>query len=368
MQTISIFTPYIQWIKTKVANKNIIELRKDLKIDDLLFSEIGLNNPETFNAKIAPGHEVLYLGNVKITNDKLSGRNLDFTNLSYIEITGKDFSDFEPKSIYYSICFHSKISKSTIYNLHFHKCEFEDFRMSDSNFYSLCFYNCQLWTTSFNDCRLEDAIFSKTGLDNVSFYGVVTNNLFYTPKKTKWPKGQSYLLSNISKDFRTLKTLFQQNGNQKAASEAYYKEKKFKLKANINSINLISPFKNGKKYGFKVFQNSLKNQMINLKSLLLDGTSYMLWGFGEKPIRTLFASSIILVLYTFLYYFSSIDSIGGELINSFYLSTTMFTTLGFGDFSPFQSGSFKFLLTSEALLGIFIFGLFVAGYANKSKY
>lgn len=75
-----------------------------------------------------------------------------------------------------------------------------------------------------------------------------------------------------------------------------------------------------------------------------------------------------MTVYTGLYFISSIDTVGGNLINSFYLSSIMFTTLGFGDFVPFQNGGYKLLLSSEALLGAFIFGLFIAGYANKSKY
>jgi len=72
--------------------------------------------------------------------------------------------------------------------------------------------------------------------------------------------------------------------------------------------------------------------------------------------------------YTGLYYISGIETVEGNLTNSFYLSSIMFTTLGFGDFVPFQNGAYKLLLASEALFGAFTFGLFIAGYANKSKY
>jgi hypothetical protein len=99
-----------------------------------------------------------------------------------------------------------------------------------------------------------------------------------------------------------------------------------------------------------------------------DIISYSIWGFGEKPLRTIICSLVIILIYTSIYFMSTIDTIGGNLTNSFYLSTIMFSTLGFGDFIPFQTGSYKILLASEALIGVFTFGLFIAGYANKSKY
>lgn len=96
--------------------------------------------------------------------------------------------------------------------------------------------------------------------------------------------------------------------------------------------------------------------------------SYIIWGYGERPSRTVLFSVAIILLYAAIYFFSDIDQVGGDWINSLYVSTIMFTTLGFGDFAPFQIGSYKLLLSTEAMFGAFTFGLFIAGYANKAKY
>ena len=103
-------------------------------------------------------------------------------------------------------------------------------------------------------------------------------------------------------------------------------------------------------------------------TIIADSFSCLVWGFGERPFRTLISSAVVLLSYSICYFFSGVAPVNHDFSTSMYLSTIMFTTLGFGDFVPFQNGSFKIFMATEALFGVFIFGLFIAGYANKSKY
>jgi len=50
-----------------------------------------------------------------------------------------------------------------------------------------------------------------------------------------------------------------------------------------------------------------------------------------------------------------------------YLPIATFTTRGYGDI-PVKTNALKIACGSEAALGAFILGLFVAGFANKSRY
>jgi hypothetical protein len=93
-----------------------------------------------------------------------------------------------------------------------------------------------------------------------------------------------------------------------------------------------------------------------------------IWGFGEKPFRTLLFTLTTVTLYSLTYYFSNIQTISGNYRNCLYLSSIMFSTSGFGDYTPYDTGDLKLVPVSESLIGAFTFGLFIAGYANKSKY
>lgn len=104
----------------------------------------------------------------------------------------------------------------------------------------------------------------------------------------------------------------------------------------------------------------------------LKSLSYYYWEYGRKPHRILYYSVAIIVLFGFTYWLNndlialnsqSIKSLG--LWDSFYFSTTTFTTLGYGDFSPI--GWLRILSSIEAFFGVVNMGFLIAGYSN-TKY
>ena len=52
-----------------------------------------------------------------------------------------------------------------------------------------------------------------------------------------------------------------------------------------------------------------------------------------------------------------------NLLDSFYFSTTTFTTLGYGDLSPLSG--LRILSSIEAFLGLLNMGFLIAGYSNN---
>ncbi|WP_406541645.1 potassium channel family protein [Clostridium ljungdahlii] len=79
--------------------------------------------------------------------------------------------------------------------------------------------------------------------------------------------------------------------------------------------------------------------------------------------------SFLAILFYSCIYFSNKCSLNTvkNYSDSLYFSVITFSTLGYGDILP-QTSRLRLICGSEALLGIMCTGMFVAGFANKSKY
>jgi prepilin signal peptidase PulO-like enzyme (type II secretory pathway) len=96
----------------------------------------------------------------------------------------------------------------------------------------------------------------------------------------------------------------------------------------------------------------------------------LLFGYGERPVRVMLASALIILLCAFVY--ARPDSLvypGGYTEPSFlqglYFSTITFTTLGYGDFHPAADGFSRYLAMAEAISGAFLMALFVVCLAKR---
>jgi len=94
--------------------------------------------------------------------------------------------------------------------------------------------------------------------------------------------------------------------------------------------------------------------------------SYLLWGHGERPLRTFFFALGVIFLSAFFYTFGSLSSpehFRPGFFEALYFSVITFTTVGFGDITPV--GFTKWIATAEALSGVFIIPLLVIGLSRK---
>jgi hypothetical protein len=363
------FKPYFLWAKEKLGTDKIIKTKFSGELDT--FRYIGgtaPDVPEMCSASISPGISVLKLGGTKINGWGLTtDRNLDFTNLDFLQIDGKHHWDRE-HNIFYSSCRHLKFTNSIVNFTKFYACHFENLSSNDTRFYWTEFYNCDLFGANFENTSLVNFIIEDCSANSFSFNRVEVDNIIYTPPKNEWHSGIIGTYETVKDNYKRFRVLFQNNGHRKEAGEAYFNERLYNLKYNSGSLSFKSAFKLIWKQDFNFAKPQIIENFKKLNTVISDFVSYLIWGFGERPMRTMLFTIAILTLYTGIYFCSGVNTIGGNLTNSFYLSSIMFTTLGFGDFLPFQNGGFKILLASEALLGAFTFGLFIAGYANKSKY
>ncbi|MCV6626906.1 MAG: ion channel [Cellvibrionaceae bacterium] len=111
---------------------------------------------------------------------------------------------------------------------------------------------------------------------------------------------------------------------------------------------------------------------------IISKTVDLFCGYGEQPLRVVAFSSIIILGFASLYFFSGInfggqtvsfDPYGGwskngrALLDSIYFSVVTFTTLGYGDITPL--GISRLFAAIEALIGSFTLALFVVVFVKK---
>jgi tetratricopeptide (TPR) repeat protein len=95
--------------------------------------------------------------------------------------------------------------------------------------------------------------------------------------------------------------------------------------------------------------------------------SYLLWGHGERPIRTLLSGLAIVFLSAFLFTFGHLLA-NGEILKpgffeALYFSTVTFTTVGFGDITPV--GGARLVVMLESICGLLIIPLYIIGLSRK---
>ena len=95
--------------------------------------------------------------------------------------------------------------------------------------------------------------------------------------------------------------------------------------------------------------------------------SFIIWGYGERPSRTLLSGILIIFLSAFLYLGGTLVKEGvifkADFLEALYFSIITFTTVGYGDIAPL--GALKIVAAVEAFCGIFIMPLFIIGLTRK---
>ncbi|MFH0732649.1 MAG: ion channel [Candidatus Omnitrophota bacterium] len=95
--------------------------------------------------------------------------------------------------------------------------------------------------------------------------------------------------------------------------------------------------------------------------------SYLIWGHGERPLRTFFTSLFIIFASAFFYMSSNLFAGGVVFMPRFfqalYFSVVTFTTVGYGDIVPV--GISKAVVMIEVFSGLFVMPLFVVGLTRK---
>ena len=361
-----IFKPYLKWAKEVLKTDKIIKTAHSGELDTFRYvGGTAPDVPDMCSAIIAPGITVLKLGGVQINGwMQIINRNLDFTNLDFLVVEGKNTWSHGEKNIYFSTCRNLSLKNTEADATKFYGCHFENLKVFDSSLHWIEFTGCDMFKGYFENSRLSDIFIENSSINRFSFNRVEVENIIYTPPEKEWHCGKVMTYETVKDNFKRFRVLYQSNGLRQEASEAYYYERFFELKYIWGSIGFINILKRiGKTSRSSIFFG-LKTNFRKLVLLVGQVLSYLIWGFGEKPKRIFFASVSLMTIYSVIYYVCLYH----KVVSSVYLSVIIFSTLGFGNYEPIDQGYFKLIVASEALIGAFFLGLFVAGYANKSKY
>jgi tetratricopeptide (TPR) repeat protein len=95
--------------------------------------------------------------------------------------------------------------------------------------------------------------------------------------------------------------------------------------------------------------------------------SFLIWGHGERPLRTFYGVVFLILFSAFFYTHGQLTNRGmifkPDFAQAFYFSVVTFTTVGYGDITPL--GFNKLMAIIEVLGGIFFMPVFIIGLSRK---
>lgn len=363
------FMPYTAWIDNELKSDLNLSKKYPKGLDPFRYTMRSAPDvPEYCTATLSGGFTVLKLGGLKLEGwGKLLGRNLDFTNLDHLQVEG-DWSNNSQIEVFYSSMEKVSLSGVQVNFTKFFQCEFRDLKARDTGLHWVEFFKCDVFGLDLKDSWTSTVILAKCSVSNLSFDKVEVDQILYQVPDKEHFQGRTSTFKSASANFKKLRLLYQSNGLRSLAAESYYNERFYEMKhvwGTSRMWDVVSSIKKGKwDFAFSYFKMHGKK----LLTSSFDFLSYLLWGFGERPARVFIFSIVLILGFSLIYYSSNVEGLQGNAIDSVYLSTILFSTLGFGDYAPYQTGPFKLVLAIESLLGAFMLGLFVAGYSNKARY
>ncbi|MBF0494851.1 MAG: two pore domain potassium channel family protein, partial [Candidatus Omnitrophica bacterium] len=157
---------------------------------------------------------------------------------------------------------------------------------------------------------------------------------------------------------------YERDGEFTHYAECFYEAKESNRKA-LGYLFLKSR-KHHVAQGSRDFNAFLATLKLVLKWCLLTA-SYLIWGHGEKPTRTLLVSMSVILSASILFSFCSLAKNGVPFIPNYfdalYLSVVTFATIGYGDITPL--GPAKLVAMAEAFGSMFLLPLFLVGFSRK---
>ncbi|MDD2864718.1 MAG: potassium channel family protein [Methylococcales bacterium] len=345
------YHPYFYWLNKKHGRKIFEETKRDFIISSWIKGK----------PQFLKEHFLLDLGGgVEIHAPILSGRLLDFTCLDDIKIIGA-------------------ISNTYIYLWH---CSARGVEICGGLAF-INFYRTELWDRGFGSAKkeliLSDGIFQDFHFKdcNLRFHAsrstlmlcsVSGTNFDATLEHTKMEKTvfDAGLTVNdnyeIKREFYSkIKILFSSIGKSAEAGNYFFKEQYNEM------LSLLFPKRTYR--GLWHQKNLIEKCVFFAKcyfKFVAKFLNYAIWGFGEKPFRSLIASWFVILSSSLLFYLDSCSQTYNDGLKSVYFSIVTFVTLGYGDISQ-QNPILRLFSSFEAFSGMVLMGLFLAGYASKSK-
>lgn len=341
-------TPYFLWLKGEVGDDEYTNIRNNFSVN--LFKD----GHHYFMGEVPMRN----LGGKIIRNAYLSDMLLDFVSLDNLSLLQPHNNS--PLYIYCSSAVNLMIDGSVSF-LKFKECKLSEIQIKHNG---LILQNGTFQELSFNRCRvdlkLSSANMTFMKVHNCNFHAICDFAHFDSQCEFTHDRKRKFSYQSESEFFSIVTNIFASANDYSRAGEFYYLKRKALMLESFCSWRNFS----GDTFRMTVRQRSRFRMKMFLKSFP-DMFNYLCWGFGEKPSRSLAVSSLIIFLSTAVYYFAA-ESNTHTIVESLYFSIVSFTTLGFGDIT--QKSSFLRLFSAlESLSGLVLMGLFLAGYASKTK-
>ncbi|MFQ5795887.1 MAG: pentapeptide repeat-containing protein [Candidatus Bipolaricaulia bacterium] len=222
---------------------------------------------------------------------------------------------------------------------------------------AVSFAGAELDRATFRDVDLRNVSFRGVQLRDVHFINVVWNQAIY-----RWAGPLRELFARpICRDerdandlesyaraedvCRQIKRVYQNAGNYQQAGEFHYGEMECARRTRRWLSKNLGPYQ--------------------LYRLVI--------GYGERPLRVILTSALIILVFA-LPYWGSGDLFTitqnnvlqtADLFDTVYFSVVTFTTLGLGDFQPTATSWVRAIVMIEAFLGAFMMALFVLTFGRK---
>ncbi|MCC3869905.1 pentapeptide repeat-containing protein [Terrisporobacter mayombei] len=394
----------------------IYDFDKNRKIIKIELEKRFMKSNEIINTK-----KVRYRSDSKYKTSEIYGENKEILNIDEIKYP---FTHIENKTIgtkkLNSKHIYKSISNKNIDYNKFVGCNFNNIKFENCTFWGSEFENCKFYNVDFYYCNFEDeektiALFKKNcEFENCNFYKTNMKNLvFEFTKFTEVKFSLSSLRNSIFNqcfieniifsdcDLKSMKTIrtdmniliFEDEFTSKVDENTFIDLLKLNKKDKSSYENIFKAYKSIS----GVFE---KNRLFNYsgeyyylakcaerKSLkgferLKSNFFYYTCGYGERPTFALISSLEIVLIFSIIYMFSGLcvneriihynlnilsylprKLMYMDLIDCFYFSLVTFTTVGYGDIFPI--GYSVLFSCVEMLLGVTMVGVWTATLARK---
>lgn len=344
------YAPYFYWLRRNYGEEKYTAAKREFRISSwrggipYFYNEVPL----------------LQLGNIKINRAVISGRHLDFCSLDGLQMNNCHSNQ------------HTYVWYSSAIGLTFYgSSAFWNFNKTSCWMHGDVGYRKEMLLTdgSFQDFHFKDSdphlhlVRSKLKMSSVSGINFECILEYSSFDSVAFDAGEDEYTNHLAKArfFEKIKSLYSSIGNSVDAGRHFYEEQKYLLLAQLHpSVTYRSEW---------LKSSLLQKAKILMQSyfrLLLYVTSFITWGFGERPARSLFASIGLIAISALLYYLHPGSVTVSDSWSSLYFSIVTFVTLGYGDIYQ-KATPLRIYSSLEAFGGMFLIGLFLAGYASKSK-
>ncbi|MFI3210299.1 MAG: pentapeptide repeat-containing protein [Peptostreptococcaceae bacterium] len=320
--------------------------------------------------------------NISLVSREVRGSSFEYCVFENCDFSKINFFECNFRNVLFSSCkfldtkfFECSFNKEDLVTIFSEKCYFRDVYFNLCDLYSSIFMDVKMDNIYFCDSSLKKSILRMVNINGITFKGSdirmvkilrpQINNLKFDDYNKITKIDEYFLLDNLIVDVNYKKCYEDVSKIYKVFSRKLYENNLEDMGA---EFNYLYKYNKGKSLeGFEKFKMNI---------------FWLLCGFGERPTFVLITSIEIIFIFAIIYMFTGININGVEInyefllseglfrkdflkdfLVSVYFSVATFTTVGYGDITPY--GFSVFLCSIEMFLGLTLTGLWTVCLSRK---